>query len=219
MSEIPDVDLDVKDREKALALFPESIRASQITRKHDLAIHKTGVYFQKIPVDPITTLAAFPYDVAEALGFFKVDLIPYHIYDMVEDLDDLDDLVEMAESGAFPWGWFLEDRFYDNADPNLTVTQLARHQHLCEMYPPESVEDLAILNALIRPRKKYLVGQDWEVIREKVWQKLPEEDSDEPKNYFFKKSHAVAFALAILVHMQLIDRVLTDGKPVSTFYD
>lgn len=219
MTDIPDVDLDVRDRDAAVAIFPEAIRASQIDNKGNLVPHKTGVYFQNVPKDFQTDLASLPYDLAEELGFFKVDLIPYHIYDALESNEDLEELLAVIDQGEFPWEWFQEDRFYETENGSDAVTQLARHKHLCEMYPPESVEDVAVLNALIRPRKKYLVGQPWEEIQEKVWKKLPEEDSDDPRNYFFKKSHAVAFALAILVHMQLLDRTHTGAAPEKTFYD
>lgn len=219
MTDIPDIDLDVRDRDAALAVFPEAIRASQIDNKGNLVPHKTGVYFQDVPRDFQTGLAAFPYDIAEELGFFKVDMIPYHIYDSLESNDDLEGLLAVIDRGEFPWEWFSEDRFFENDDTSEPVTQLGRHQHLCEMYPPESVEDVAVLNALIRPRKKYLVGRPWEEIQDKVWKKLPEEESDDPRNYFFKKSHAVAFALAILIHMQILDQIQIGQKPESSFYD
>jgi hypothetical protein len=201
--ELPDVDLDVKDRDHAVLLFERAITASQLDQHGNLTRHKSGMYFQDIPIDPVTGYACFPYDVAEPFGYYKVDFLPYHIYDGVKSERHLNQLLARAQGDEFPWQWFQEDRFYTNEDPNLQVTQITRQKHLCEQYPPRSVDDLAILNALIRPRKKYLVGHSWEVIKEKVWHKLPGEEG-----YFFKKSHAVAFALAILVHMQLIDEAL-----------
>lgn len=205
MDSIPDVDLDVADREAALALFPEAILASQLSSDGNrLVKHNTGVYFQNIPVDPLVGTATFPYDYAEEFGYYKIDMIPYHVYEGIEDEGLLLELLEFAESEDFPWHWFRDERFYTHEETRLQVTHLARHFDVCQTYPPESVLDVAALIALIRPRKKYLIGQHWDVIEEKIWKKLPEEDSDKPGNYFFKKSHAVAFALVILVHMQLI---------------
>lgn len=202
--EIPDVDLDVKDRDRAVQLF-DSITASQLDQHGNLTRHKSGLYFQNIPVDPITGYAAFPYDIAEPLGYYKIDFLPYHIYDGVKSETHLNKLLARAQGDEFPWGWFQEERFYTNDEPHLQVTQLGRQLGLCRRYPPKSVEDLAILNALIRPRKKYLIGETWDTIRELVWEKIPEEEG-----YFFKKSHAVAFALAILVHIQLIDATIKE---------
>ena len=201
--ELPDVDFDVKDREAAAAIFETRVIASQMDQKNNLVKHNSGLYFQNIPVDPITGLAAFPYDIAEQLGYYKIDMIPYHIYNGVKNEKHLIQLLAVAEGDKFPWQWFQEDRFYTNSDPQMQITQLAKHKYLCEKYPPKSVNDLATLIALIRPRKKYLIGQDWDLIKQVVWEKIEDEDG-----YFFKKSHAVAFALAILVHMQLLDKEL-----------
>ena len=60
------------------------------------------------------------------------------------------------------WDWFLDSRFYEGDEP---LVQLGSHYDLVSKYPPESLADLAILLALVRPGKKELVGQDWEFIR------------------------------------------------------
>lgn len=207
MVDIPDVDLDVEDREAVVSLFPEAIIASQLSAdRARLVKHNTGLHFQQIPVDPLNGMATFPYDIAEELGYYKVDVITYHAYDGVEDEEHLIDLLGVAEGDYYPWVWFQEERFFTNEDTKLQVTQLANHFGICQQYPPESVSDVAALIALIRPRKKYLIGEPFRVIREKIWKKLPEEESDKAGNYFFKKSHAFAFALVLLVQMQLLDQ-------------
>jgi DNA polymerase III alpha subunit len=63
---------------------------------------------------------------------------------------------------------------------------------------PKNVEQLAAILAMIRPAKKYLVGESWSKILNEVWQK-PESDE-----YYFKKSHATAYAMAVIVQMNLI---------------
>lgn len=197
--EIPDVDLDVSDRDKALASLRKFIQASQVN-DGKMSPHNTGIYFQKIPVDPTNGLSAFPYKEAEEIGYFKVDLIPNHVYDLVESNEELDELLE----APVDWSWFQDKRFFENEDSRYRLTHLAKYHHLCEMYPPQSVEDVACLIAVIRPRKKYLVGEPWDVIKRVVWQKLDEEGDE----YFFKKSHAVAFAILVVLHAQLIARHL-----------
>ena len=64
-------------------------------------------------------------------------------------------------------------------------------------YKPTSVEQLAMILAIIRPGKKYLVGKSWDEIAKEVWEKPTE-------GYYFKHSHAVAYAVAIVVQMNLI---------------
>ena len=78
--EIPDVDLDVKRRDHSVLLLERGVVASQLDQKGSLAKHKSGIYFQNIPIDPVSGCAAFPYDIAEQLGYFKVDFLSYHIY-------------------------------------------------------------------------------------------------------------------------------------------
>jgi DNA polymerase III alpha subunit len=63
---------------------------------------------------------------------------------------------------------------------------------------PTSIEELAAVLAVIRPAKRYLIGSDWSVVKSEVWQK-PAGDE-----YYFKKAHAVAYAAAIVVQMNLI---------------
>lgn len=194
---IPDIDLDVSDRDVALNRLRHFTVASQINNFNKLVKHNTGIYFQKVPVDPYTKLAAFPYDVAEQLGYFKVDLIPNHVYDMIENEAQLNELLALDVD----WDWFLDDRFYYNEEPRFRLTHLANHKYICDMYPPKSVEDIAILIALIRPAKKHLIGEKWELVKEQVFVK-------EDNKYFFKKSHSVAFAQLVVVHAQIINMVI-----------
>jgi DNA polymerase III alpha subunit len=63
---------------------------------------------------------------------------------------------------------------------------------------PTSIEELAAVLAVIRPAKRYLIGKDWQTVKNEVWQK-PAGDE-----YYFKKAHAVAYAAVIVVQMNLI---------------
>jgi hypothetical protein len=51
---------------------------------------------------------------------------------------------------------------------------------------------------MIRPAKRYLIGKPWTTIMKEVWLKPTTDD------YYFKKAHAVAYAMAITVQMNLI---------------
>ena len=70
---------------------------------------------------------------------------------------------------------------------------------------PKTVEQLAAVLAMIRPAKRYLIGKDWTTVMNEVWTK-PEND-----DYFFKKSHATAYAVAIVVQMNLICENISYG--------
>ena len=65
---------------------------------------------------------------------------------------------------------------------------------------PKSIEQLAAVLAIIRPAKRQLMYKQWSDIMKEVWVK-PTDGS-----YFFKKSHAVAYAQAIVVQMNLLQK-------------
>ena len=73
--------------------------------------------------------------------------------------------------------------------------------------PPNSIEELAMLIALIRPAKKWMIFDSktklyktisWNDVRKEIWIK------DMHGRYQFKKSHAIAYAHVIVVQMNLI---------------
>jgi hypothetical protein len=51
---------------------------------------------------------------------------------------------------------------------------------------------------MIRPAKRMLIGESWDTVMTSIWKK-PENDE-----YYFKKAHAIAYAAAIVVQMNLI---------------
>jgi len=65
---------------------------------------------------------------------------------------------------------------------------------------PRTVEQLAATLAIIRPAKRYLQDKDWSTIMDQVWVK-PVNDN---KAYYFKKAHAISYAMAVVVHINLI---------------
>ena len=70
---------------------------------------------------------------------------------------------------------------------------------------PRTVEQLAAVLAVIHPAKRYLIGRPWEEVLQEVWTK-PVGDE-----YYFKKSHATAYAVAIVVQMNLICEQISYG--------
>lgn len=194
--EVSDIDIDLGDRDRAAGLFPKAIVGSQL-HEGRMTPHKNGLYFQRIPVDEVSGLAAFPYKEAEERGYFKVDLLHNRIYDNLTSEEELDEL--LAE--PVDWDWFLDDRFYEH-----NLWHLGRWGWLVRKYPPKSVQDLAVLMAIIRPGKAYLYKEErsWDDIRARVWVR-------EPDGYLFKKSHGIAYALVATLHAKLIARGLREA--------
>ena len=78
------------------------------------------------------------------------------------------------------------------------VFHLSGHDKLLKQLKPTSVEQLAATLAIIRPAKRYLASENWTTIMKEVWIKPTDGE------YYFKKAHAVSYAMACVVHMNLI---------------
>lgn len=181
-----DIDIDLGDRDKLLAVIehiPASMRNVTPNRKHP-----TGVYITEIPYDPVNDMSSLHYADAEERGYFKLDLLNVHIYNQVRDEEHLIQLMYEPD-----WS-MLNDR--------SKVEQLI---HLGNSYdlmrrmpePIDSIPRLAMFLAAIRPAKRHLLGKTWKEINETVWDK-------DQTGYSFKRSHAVAYAQLVVVHMNLL---------------
>jgi hypothetical protein len=190
---MPDIDIDFVDRDSALDLF-KHIKASR-TDDGKLVKHNTGVYLHEVPVNAIEALCAVPYEEAEDRGYFKVDFLNVGIYKGVRDEAHLIQLMETEPL----WDLLLDDDFIQN------LFHVNGHGSILRQSKPESIEQLAAVLAMIRPAKRYLIGKDWTTVMTEVWTK-PEND-----DYFFKKSHATAYAVAIVVQMNLICEEISHG--------
>ena len=87
-------------------------------------------------------------------------------------------------------------------DPKVVdqLFHLNGHFNIVSKLEPKNIEQLAAVLAIIRPAKRGLMYKVWTDILKEVWIK-PTDGS-----YFFKKSHAVAYAQAIVVQMNLMNR-------------
>jgi hypothetical protein len=192
-SVVTDIDIDVPDREKVLKLFPH-IAAS----KHDKGKetkHNTGVYFHEVPVDPLHNRCTLDYREAEELGYFKIDVLNVGIYKDVRNNAHMDQLLEREPQ----WELLGEKDFCD------LLFHLRSHHAICAQMQPRNIEQLAAVLAMIRPAKRYLIGKSWDEVMKDVWVKPDNDD------YFFKKSHAVSYAMAVKLHMNIVAEQLTNG--------
>ena len=183
---MPDIDIDFVDRDSALKLF-KYIPASRIDHQ-TLTRHNTGVYLHSVPMHAETAVCAVPYDHIDAESYFKIDFLNVGIYKGVRDEAHLIQLMETEPL----WDLLEQDDFTQN------LFHVNGHGSILRQSKPESIEQLAAVLAMIRPAKRYLIGKDWTTVMTEVWTK-PEND-----DYFFKKSHATAYAAAIVVQMNLI---------------
>ena len=183
---MPDIDIDFLDRDQSLKLF-RHIRASR-KDNDQLVKHNTGVYFHSVPLDPITNVCETPYDEAEDQGYFKIDFLNASIYKGIRDENHLDELMRKEPL----WDLLEQDDF-----ANL-LFHVNGHGGILRQMKPKSIEQLAAVLAMIRPAKRYLIGKDWKTVMSEVWT-IPKNDE-----YYFKKSHATAYAVAIVVQMNLI---------------
>lgn len=187
-----DIDIDVADRDSILAGLP-CVPATHLNRGVR-ARHPSGVYFQDIPIDPLTNLSAFGFEEAEALGYLKIDILNNTIYRDVRDEAHLDDLLNKDPD------WSL----LDHAEIVGMLAHIHSHYGVVKTIRPKSIDDLAIVLALMRPGKRHLLGRSRAEIDADIW--APGTDG-----YAFKKSHAIAYAASIVVQLNLLCEKAADA--------
>lgn len=177
-----DIDIDFADREKVLKVLPH-IAAMQLDNGKPRK-HNTGVYFHNVPVNPFTGFATLDYKQAENKGWFKIDLLNVGIYNDFASNEEIDMLLskepvwEMLEHREI-----IEQLFHIHSHADTVIKMR-----------PASIEQLAMVLACIRPGKRHLVGKSWQEIEREVWVKTDDA-------YSFKHSHAIGYAVAIVLQM------------------
>ena len=185
-----DIDIDVPSTFNPPKVFPGSVKAS-ILKDKKLTPHPCGVYFQAVPTDPITKLSAVPYVEAEHLGCFKIDFLHLHVYDHFSSRDEIKELLK-------------HDPDWDLLKIPSVVEQLfqvSKHFDLIQQIKPRSIIVLADCLALIRPQKRFILKyylQDPIKYRHELYK------HEGDAGYGFKKAHAIAYALVIVLQLHLI---------------
>jgi DNA polymerase III alpha subunit len=150
------------------------------------------VYPQTIPVDPISGLAAIPYDAAEELGFFKLDFLHLNVYQHFKTRVEIDELIDKEPD------WTLLQ--VPSNHPKLF--QLANHGELLMKLRPSNIIECSEVMALIRPAKRQLVPlyqKSKEMARPLIWKA---DDS----GYSFKRSHALSYSYVLVLQLHLIEQ-------------
>lgn len=175
-----DIDIDFYNRSVALKDI-EHYKASML-QNNELREHPSGVYFQEIPIDPKTELASLEYKEAEDVGFFKIDFLNSSMYEGIDSPEYLDMLVSIEPNWSF-----LSDRTIVEQLPHVS-----NHYDLMNKYPISSITDLAVFLALIRRKSEWYKNKTWAEIKTHIWDPITEADG-----YYFKKSHSIAYSVAI----------------------
>jgi len=182
-----DIDIDFGSRDKILEhikYIPAAMRKVDPIRKH-----ATGIYVTDIPYDAINHMSNLDYNEAEKRGYIKLDFLNVHVYDKVRDEQHLIELMREPN-----WEK-LNDRVFVEK-----LIHLSNHYNSMQKMPEpiDSIPRLAMFLAVIRPSKKHLIGKSWREVAKTVW-------DDDKTGYHFKKSHSIAYAQLVVVHINLLD--------------
>lgn len=180
-----DIDIDVGDRDRLLKLIDHT--PASIDRGGQVLKHNTGIYVNPIPANPITGLSNIDYEKAEELGYIKLDILNVHVYNQIKNPQHLNQLLAVE-----PVWDLLKDRDFVGR-----LMHVNGHYDLLQQHFPDTMDKLAMVLALIRPSKRYLVGKTWREIADEIWLK----PSD---GYYFKKAHAYGYAQLVMIHMNLL---------------
>lgn len=169
----------------------QAIPASMV-KNNELVKHPCGYYFQEIPVDDVTSLASIPYEEAEVLGYFKIDFLHLSLLDNFKSKAQVRELLRQE-----PDWTILQD---PSQVPKLF--QIHKHGTLLSNIKPSTVQELADCIALIRPGKRHLIDR-YKDNKEATRRILYEKDD---AGYYFKRSHAISYALTIVLQLHLISQ-------------
>lgn len=180
---MPDIDIDFSNRDTILLQLKHRVALLNSGKKHN-----TGIYATEIPHNPVDNLSTIDHKAADQRGYFKLDFLNVSIYKDVRDETHLTELMEREPL----WDLLTQDEF------SSLLFHVNGHGTILRAMQPQNIPQLAAVLAMIRPAKRYLIGKDWDTVMKTIWIKP---DNDE---YYFKQSHATAYAVAIVVHMNLL---------------
>jgi|TARA_R110002126_G_scaffold136877_4_gene281396 hypothetical protein len=180
---MPDIDIDFPNRDIILNKIKHRVAKLDTGKKHN-----TGVYVTEIPHNPFNEISTIDYKTAEERGYFKLDFLNVSIYKDVRDEAHLQQLMNTQ-----PLWELLEHEDFVNQ-----LFHVNGHTTILKKLKPTDIKQLAAVLAIIRPAKRYLLDKDWQTIINEVWTQLDD------GGYYFKKAHGIAYAVAVVVHMNLL---------------
>lgn len=181
-----DIDIDIDPRADLNHL--KMVRASMV-ENNKLKQHPVGIYLQKIPKDMDTGLSAIPYQHAQELDFIKIDILNLSLLRMFENRQEVLAVLHVQPD----WNLLQRREIVEQ------LFHIKKHYDTVSKCKPKSIEDLADILALIRPNKTVLIDKYIKCkseVRKILYDKIDESD--------LRKSHAIAYALNIVLQMNLI---------------
>lgn len=198
-----DIDIDFKDGKSVIQQLPCTRSVERIT-EDGLIPHNSGVHFDNIPVDPISGLASIQYKEAERLGYQKVDILSQSAYEHVRDRDHLKELMNKEPD----WDLLLVPEFVEE------LSQIKKHITLLNVWRPRSIDELAMFIAMIRPGKRQCQSMNsWDEVERVIWDyDSIGLDAEGKKLRYFKKPHAYAYSLMIVVQLNaLVEYIISSS--------
>lgn len=184
---IINTDIDIDFVERGLALQGLAYVPAMMYRDGERSRHPSGIYLQDVPVDPISGLCALDYDDAAQHGYFKLDILSNSLYEGVRDEEHLVTLINREPD----WTLLEIDGIVER------LAHLREHFGTVRAVKPRSIEDIAVALALVRPGKRHLTYRPRAEIDAEIWQ-------PDNNGYVFKRAHAIAYAVSIVVQLNLI---------------
>lgn len=184
-----DIDIDFGNRDLILEHInhiPAAMRNVSPIRKHN-----TGVYVTEVPYDALNDMANIDYAEAEDRGYIKLDFLNVHVYQNIKSEQELVNLMKLPD-----WELLKKKEFVEQ------LVHLGNHYNTLQKMPEpiNSIPRLAMFLACIRPAKKHLIGKTWNEVSKTVWDKTDD-------GYSFKKSHSIAYAHLVVVHMNYLEQL------------
>jgi DNA polymerase III alpha subunit len=185
-----DIDIDLPPKFDVVKIFPTAVPAS-IIEGGELKRHRVSYYLQNVPLDKVTGVAAVPHDETEQFGCHKIDFLTIKLLKEFKSKEEMYQLQEKEPN----WNLFLKK------DVVVKLFQLGDHFTILSKVKPRSILEVADVLALIRPNKKALLYKylkDPNGTRDELFTRGDAKD--------FRKSHAVAYAILIVLQLHLIEQ-------------
>lgn len=187
-----DIDIDISPKVNIDNIF--KLTHASIIEKNKLKKHLVGVYFQNIPKDPITNYAAIPYNQAEQLGYYKIDMLHVNLLEKFQNIFESKNEMKVLMNRTPNW------KLLENKQIVEQLFHISNHFDVVYQIKPKSVLELADVLAIIRPGKKILIDKyirNKKEIRKELYTKREKSD--------LRKSHAIPYALMIVIQLNLIE--------------
>lgn len=191
---MPDIDIDVNSNFKPSSQW---VKAS-INNEGKLTPHNSGYYTYSIPnLYPFVKLSLLSYDVLDNYGIDKVDFLKNNFYNNFKFQYEIDDLY----NSPVPWANLSNKELVSN------LSHVSGYYDQLQKFNISSLDDMADFLSLLRPGKCHLISSYLSdiILKEKVRTEMLYSHTD---SYYYKKSHAYAYALLVSIQIVYYSRKL-----------